>query len=133
MSTTAEERAYTELSARHIAAFEATSSIETLSKLPNFRGEECAGVTELFRAWDDAAQAELQRLEALMPPEALNLQRRYANAISSFASASALRELVEAGVLPEAVAESATAGVVRSVLEVPREPRTGSRGPASQA
>ncbi len=133
VSTTEEERAYTELSARHIAAFEATSSIETLSKLPNFRDDVCADVTTLFRAWDDAAQAELQRLEALMPPEALNLQRRYASAISSFASASALRELVEAGVLPEAVAERATAGVVRSVLEVPRESRSPSQGPDAHA
>ncbi len=133
VSTTEEERAYTELSARHIAAFEATLSIETLTKLPNFRDDVCADVTKLFRAWDDAAQAELQRLEALMPPEALNLQRRYASAISSFASASALRELVEAGVLPEAVAERATAGVVRSVLEVPRESRSPSQGPDAHA
>ncbi len=31
------------------------------------------------------------------PPEALHLQRRYASAIGSLASASALHELVEAG------------------------------------
>lgn len=122
VAATPEERAYTELSARHIAAFEAASSIETLSKLPNFRDEVCAQAIALFRAWDSAAQAELHRLEEQMPPEALRLQRRYASAIGSFASASALQELVEAGVLPEAVAERATAKVIRSVLEVPREP-----------
>ena len=121
VSTTREERAYTELSARHIAAFEAAASIETLSKLPNFRDHVCDQVMELFRAWDKAAQSELQQLEEQMPPEALHLQRRYASAIGSFASVSALQELVEAGVLPEAVAERATAKVVRSVLEVPRE------------
>jgi CPA1 family monovalent cation:H+ antiporter len=120
VTATPEERAYTELSARHIAALQATSSIEMLSKLPSFRAEVCAQVIELFSAWSNAAQAELRRLEAQMPPEALHLQRRYASAIGSFASASALEELVKAGVLPEAVAERATTEVIRSVLEVPR-------------
>jgi CPA1 family monovalent cation:H+ antiporter len=122
VAATPEERAYTELSARHIAALEAASSIETLSKLPNFRDDVCAQVIDLFCAWDNAAQAELQQLEEQMPPEVLRLQRRYASAIGSFTSASALQELVDAGVLPEAVAERATAEVIRSVLEVPRQP-----------
>jgi hypothetical protein len=117
VTTTPEERAYTELSARHIGAFQAISSIETLSKLPNFRDKVCQQVIDLFRAWDNAAQAELHRLEEQMPPEALHLQRRYASAIGSFASISALQELVEAGVLPQAVAERATAEVMRRVLE----------------
>ena len=121
VAATPEERAYTELSARHIAAFEAASSIETLRKCPNFGDEVCAQAVALFRAWDRAAQTELRRLEEQMPPEALRLQRRYASAIGSFTSASALHELVEAGVLPEAVAERATADVIRSVLDVSRE------------
>jgi len=121
VAATPEERAHTEVSARHIAAFEAASSIETLRKLPSFRDGVCAQAIALFRAWDDAAQAELGRLEQQMPPGALRLQRRYASAIGTFASASALQELVEAGVLPEAVAERATAEVIRSVLEVSRE------------
>jgi CPA1 family monovalent cation:H+ antiporter len=120
VSTTPEERAYTELSARHIAALQAISSIEMLAKLPNFRDEVCTQVIELLGAWDNAAQGELRRLEAQIPPEALRLQRRYASAIGSFASASALEELVQAGVLPEAVAERATTEVIRSVLEAPR-------------
>jgi CPA1 family monovalent cation:H+ antiporter len=120
VTATAQERAYTELSARHIGAFEAAASIERLSRLPSFREEIGAQVIGLFRAWDEAAQAELERLEGRMPPEALRLQRRYASAIGAFTSASALQELVDAGVLPEAVADRATSDVIRSVLDVPR-------------
>lgn len=120
-TTTAEEREYAELSARHIAAHEATASIGHLRSLPNFRAAICRQVISLQRTWGDAAQAELERLEQRMPPEVLHIQRRYASAIGSFASASALHELVAAGVLPEAVAEQARKEVVQSVLNVPRQ------------
>jgi hypothetical protein len=120
-TTTPEEREYAELSARHIAALQAIASIEHLRGLPNFRDATCARVIDVQRAWGDAAQAELERLEQKMPPEMLHVQRRYASAIGSFASASALQELVDAGVLPEAVAEQARREVVQSVLNVPRQ------------
>ena len=115
VTTTTEEQAHTELSARHIGAFEAVSSIEILSKLPNFRKKVCAQVIDLLCAWDKAAQKELQELEKQIPPESLNLQRRYASAIGSFASASALNDLVEAGILPRAFAERATTEVIQIV------------------
>lgn len=121
LATTPEEGDYAELSAHHIAAFQAIASIDLLRSLPNFRDEVCTQVIDLLHAWGDAAQTELVRLEQQMSPEVRHIQRRYASAIGSFASASALHELVDAGVLPEAVAERATTEVIQSMLNVPRQ------------
>jgi CPA1 family monovalent cation:H+ antiporter len=121
VKTSPEERNYAELSAWHIAAYQAIASIDMLRSLPNFRDAVCNQVIDILRAWGNAAQAELEQLEQQMSPQVLHIQRRYASAIGSFASASALHKLVDAGVLPEAVAKRATTEVIQSVLDVPRQ------------
>ncbi len=105
------EIAYAEASARRLAARRTGEALEHFARLPNIQASSVQGARETFAGWEQEAVASLQELDSEVGKGHRELVRRQAEALSRVASADALDELVEIGLLPEAVARRASQAV----------------------
>jgi CPA1 family monovalent cation:H+ antiporter len=109
-----DEIAYSEASARRLAARRAGEALELFERLPGIDAATVEGVKEIFARWEQEALASLAGLDRRVGRDQ-EMRRRQAEALSRVAATDELRELVEAGILPETIVERATQAVVTEV------------------
>jgi CPA1 family monovalent cation:H+ antiporter len=106
--------AYVEVSARRLAARRSADELETFKALPGVDPARVDQAKSVFTHWEETAAERLESL-ADVGVDVRTLHRRQAKAISRIAAVRALRDLAEAGLLPQAVAEAASQRVVDEV------------------
>jgi CPA1 family monovalent cation:H+ antiporter len=111
----AEEIAYTEATARRLAARRTRQALELFDGLPNVHATAVEGAQRLFARRERQAEEAIARLDAASGDRDPELHRRMADAVARVASGDALNELTHVGLLPEAVASSATREMSSSV------------------
>lgn len=106
-----DEIAYSEASARRLAARRAQETLNLFEGLPGIDAATAERVKETFTRWEQEALASLVELDRRVGRDE-ELRRRQAQALSRVAATDELQELVEAGILPEAMVERAIQAVV---------------------
>lgn len=101
------EVAYTEVSARRLAARKAAEELDLFKTLPNVDPDKVDQAKRTFSHWEEAAGAALERLDQDVDIDRDTLRRRQAKALSRIAAIGVLHEMVDAGVLSPAIAEQA--------------------------
>jgi len=109
------EVAYSEVSARRLAALRANDELELFKRLPNCDMHTVDEAKETFSFWEQRAAESLTRLDEAGGVDKRILVRRQAEALTRVASVEAVRELVETGLLPEKVADRAVRAIVEEV------------------
>ncbi len=113
------ELAYAEASARRLAARRAIEELELFERLPNISASSVEGAKEMFVRWEREAIASVDELDREADHDGHGLRRRQAEALSRVAATDALRELAQAGLLPEAIVNRASRGVAADAGEEP--------------
>ncbi len=111
------EIAYSEVSARRIAARRAAMELDLFNRLPNCDGSMVTKAKETFAYWEESASRLLTQLDADSDVDHTMLTRRQAETLVRVASVEAIMELVDIGLLSRKIAEHA---VLRIVEEVDR-------------
>ena len=104
------ELAYAEATARRLAAKRTAEALELFDRLPNVGAPTVDKARQLFMRWEHDAVAALDELDRTVGHRD-ELRRRQAEALSRIASAEALHQLSEVGLLPAATAERAVEDV----------------------
>ncbi|MDP9457892.1 MAG: sodium:proton antiporter [Actinomycetota bacterium] len=103
--------AYAEASARRLAARRTGEALEEFGRMPGIEASVVETVKETFARWEQEAVASLEEFDREEDQGGRELRRRQADALSRVASADALHELVEVGLLPEEIARRAARAV----------------------
>ena len=109
------EVAYSEVSARRLAALRANEELDLFKRLPNCDTHTVDKAKETFAYWEQRAADSLHRLDEAGGVDKRILMRRQAEALTRVASVEAVRELVDTGLLPEKVADHAVHAIVEEV------------------
>jgi len=109
------ELAYAEASARRLAARRTGEALELFEHLPGIQASAVTGAKQMFARWEQEAVASLAELDRNVAKNHCALHQRQAAALSRVAATDALDELVEVGLLPEAVARHAAEAVANQV------------------
>jgi CPA1 family monovalent cation:H+ antiporter len=109
------EVAYSEVSARRLAALRANDELDLFKRLPNCDTSTVDKAKETFSYWEHRAAESLTRLDEAGDVDKRILVRRQAEALTRVASVEAVKELVDTGLLPEKVANEAVRAIVDEV------------------
>ncbi len=109
------EVAYSEVSARRLAALKANDELELFKRLPNCDTLTVDRAKETFTYWEQRAAESLHELDESGGIDRRILMRRQAEALTRVASVEAVRDLVITGLLPEKVANDAVQTIVEEV------------------
>ena len=101
------ELAYAEASARRLAARRTGEALELFARLPGIEAAAVERTQATFARWEQEAIEALTELDRQVGQDRRELRRRQAEALSRMASTDVLHQLVEIGLLPEAVARRA--------------------------
>ncbi len=99
------ELAYTEASARRLAARRTGDTLEFFTRLPNLAPATVEKAKRVFAGWERRAEGELGELNEQV--EHLDLRRRQVEVLCRVASEDALDALADLGLLPTRVAREA--------------------------
>jgi CPA1 family monovalent cation:H+ antiporter len=105
------ELAYAEASARRLAARRAIEELELFERLPNISASSVDGARERFTRWEREDITAIDELDRGADYDVSEIHRHQAQALSRVAAADALRELAQAGLLPEAIVNRASSAV----------------------
>ncbi|MDJ0792025.1 MAG: sodium:proton antiporter [Acidimicrobiia bacterium] len=109
------EVAYSEVSARRLAALRANDELDMFKRLPNCDTHTVDKAKETFAYWEQRAADSLHRLDEAGGVDKRILMRRQAEALTRVASVEAVRDLVDTGLLPDKVADHAVHAIVEEV------------------
>ena len=109
------EVAYSEVSARRLAALRANDELDLFKKLPNCDVSTVDKAKETFSYWEQHAAESLHRLDEAGDVDKRILIRRQAEALTRVASVEAVRDLVDTGLLPGKVAEESVRLITEEV------------------
>ena len=105
------EVAYIEVSARRLAARKAVEELELFKTLPGVDEHIVDDAKRTFAHWEESAGKRLEILGADVSVDRTVMHRRQAKALSRIAVVEALHDLVTAGVISQAVADTAATRV----------------------
>ncbi len=103
------ELAYSEATARHLAARRASESFQVFERLPAIDQETIDRARETFTEWERNALDKLDELDERGSGEEPSLRRRQAGTLARAASIRELGEMVDAGLLPRQALATAPA------------------------
>jgi monovalent cation:H+ antiporter, CPA1 family len=106
-----EEIAYTEASARRLAARRAGEALEELERMPGIEEEAVEDVKQTFARWEQEAITSLEELDRRVGEGGRELRRHQAEALARVASTDKLQELAEVGLLPQEMVHRAAQAV----------------------
>ena len=109
------EVAYSEVSARRLAALRANDELDLFKRLPNCDTSTVDKAKETFSYWEQRAAESLSRLDEAGGVDRRILVRRQAEALTRVAAVEAVQELVDTGLLPEKTADEAVQAIVDEV------------------
>lgn len=105
------EVAYIEVGARRLAARKAVEELELFKTLPSVDEAVVDEAKRTFAHWEESAGKRLEQLGTDVPIDRIIMHRRQAKALTRITVAETLRDLVNAGVISQAVADAAAARV----------------------
>jgi monovalent cation:H+ antiporter, CPA1 family len=100
--------AYAEATARRLASRRTLEALELFAQLPAFRTQTVHRARETFQTWEDHAMSRIAALDARDDGTAHALRERQAQVLAEVEATRALRELVEAGLVPAHLVEPST-------------------------
>ena len=109
------EVAYSEVSARRLAALRANDELDLFKRLPNCDTHTVDKAKETFSYWEQRAAESLAHLDETGGVDRRILMRRQAEALTRVASVEAVRELVDTGLLPQKTADEAVQAIVEEI------------------
>ncbi|MGI9528102.1 MAG: cation:proton antiporter [Acidimicrobiia bacterium] len=109
------EVAYSEVSARRLAALRANDELDLFKRLPNCDTSTVDKAKETFSYWEKRAAESLTRLDEAGGVDKRILIRRQAEALTRVAAVEAVQELVDTGLLPKTIADEAVQTIVDEV------------------
>jgi len=107
----AEEIAYSEAVARHLAARRTLEALELFADLANVHAVAVEGARDVFRRREHDAKEALARYDGGATGKGADVHRHMADALARVAAEEALSDLTETGLLPRAVAREATEAI----------------------
>lgn len=109
------ELAYTEASARRLAARRTADALGLLESFPRVRAASLEQVRQVVRHWEQEAEQELAAFDADALHDRQAIYRRQAEGLSRMAARDELQRLSDLGLLPPHLAEQAAEAVVDDV------------------
>jgi CPA1 family monovalent cation:H+ antiporter len=109
------EVAYSEVTARRLAAQRARDELERFKRLPNCDPSVVDKSKETFAYWERSAVTKLNELDASADVDNVVLMRRHAEALTRIAAVESVVGLVDCGLLSERAAEATVQSIVHEV------------------
>lgn len=103
--------AYAEASARRLAARRAIEELELFERLPNISASSVDGARERFARWEREAITSIDELDRGADHDVREIHQHQAEALSRVTATDELRELAQAGLLPETIVDRASSAV----------------------
>ena len=109
------EVAYSEVTARRLAAQRARAELDRFKELPRCDPGVVDQAKELFAHWEHAAMRKLTLLDSEADVDHTLLMRRHAEALTRIAAVESVVGLVGCGLLSESAADTAVERIVHEV------------------